>query len=124
MEGLLTKEEVTPRLARLRERLATTEARQAEQVAIQQQVTAEQEAVRALEGFAAQVRAGLAEADWATQRDLIRAVVKRVAIGAQEVQVVLRIGPGPPEVTAQILQHCGECIIDCVNGKSNASTLY
>ena len=107
MEGLLTKDEVEPRLARLRERLAQAEAQQAEQAAIQQQATAEEEAVSALEAFAAQVRSGLAEADWATQRDLIRALVKRVAIGEQEVEVVLRIGPGPPELTAQILQHCG-----------------
>jgi site-specific DNA recombinase len=107
MEGLLTKDEVEPRLARLRERLAQAEARQAEQAAAQQQATAEQEAVTALEAFAAQVRSGLTEADWTTQRDLIRALVKRVTIGEQEVEVVLRIGPGPPELTAQILQHCG-----------------
>jgi site-specific DNA recombinase len=108
MEGLLTKEEVEPRLARLRERLAQAEAQQAEQAAAQQQAGAAQAAVDALEGFAGQVRAGLAEADWLTRRDLIRALVKRVAIGVQEVQVILRIGPGPPELTAQILQRCTE----------------
>jgi len=52
------------------------------------------------------VRGGLAEADWTIRRDLIRALVKRVAIGEQEVQVVLRIGPGPPELAAQIMQRC------------------
>jgi site-specific DNA recombinase len=107
MEGLLTKEEVEPRLARLRERLAQAAARQAEYQAAEQQAAAEQAAVEALEVFAGQVRTGLTAADWTMQRELIRALVKRVVIGPQEVQVVLRIGPGPPERTAQILQHCG-----------------
>ena len=45
-----------------------------------------------LETFAAQVQDRLATADWATQRELIRALVKRVEIDHGQVTVVFRIG--------------------------------
>lgn len=108
MEGLLTKQEVEPRLARLRERLAQAEEQYAAQQMAHEEAAARQEAVTHLAAFAAQVREGLAEADWETRRDLIRALVKRVAIGEHEVEVVLRIGPSPPSNTTAILPHCWE----------------
>ncbi len=111
MEGLLTKEEFEPRLGRLRERLGRAEEQAAAQQSAVEHAAARQAAVNQLAGFAEQVRAGLAEADWETQRELIRALVKRVAIGEQEVQVVLRIGAGPPEITTDILPYCGRSVL-------------
>jgi hypothetical protein len=48
-----------------------------------------------LEDFAAQLQDGLAATDWASKRDLIRALVKRVEVARNEVNVVFRIDPYP-----------------------------
>ena len=50
-----------------------------------------------LEDFAAKLHAGLEAADWASQRDLIRALVKRVEVARHEVNVVFRIDPYPSD---------------------------
>ncbi len=108
-EGLIEKAEFEPRIGRLRERIAALEE-QAQQLA---QAEALQEDLRViigrLEEFAASVKGGLAEADWSTRRELIRAVVKRVEIGQEEVNVVFRVSPDPfvESPDRGILQHCG-----------------
>ena len=48
-----------------------------------------------LEDFASTVHNGLEEADWARKRELIRALVKRVEVAPNEVNVVFRIDPHP-----------------------------
>jgi hypothetical protein len=60
-----------------------------------------------LEGFAAKVQDGLAEADWLTKRELIRTLVKRVEIGKEEVNVVFRVPPDPFDLSPDrgSLQH-------------------
>ena len=56
---------------------------------------------------------GLDDADWSTRREIIRALVKRVEIEAEQVRVVFRINPPPlapqlpSEKDSQSLQHCG-----------------
>jgi site-specific DNA recombinase len=50
------------------------------------------------EDFARQVRNGLDEAEWATRRAIIRAVVGRVQVGRDQVMVVFPVGPGPPTI--------------------------
>jgi site-specific DNA recombinase len=108
-EGLIEKTEFEPRIGRLRERIAALEE-QAQQLA---QAEALQEDLRViigrLEAFAASVKGGLAEADWSTRRELIRALVKRVEIGQEEVNVVFRVNPDPfvERLDRGVLQHCG-----------------
>jgi site-specific DNA recombinase len=108
-EGLIEKAEFEPRIGRLRERIAALEE-QAQQLA---QAEALQEDLRViigrLEEFAASVKGGLAEADWSTRRELIRALVKRVEIGQEEVNVVFRVSPDPfvERPDKGVLQHCG-----------------
>jgi hypothetical protein len=46
-----------------------------------------------LEDFAAKLHDGLEAADWASKRDLIRALVKRVEVARNEVNVVFQIDP-------------------------------
>src|SRR5437773_10088604 len=46
-----------------------------------------------LEDFAAKVHGGLEEADWASKRDLIRTLVKRVAVARDQVNIVFRVDP-------------------------------
>ena len=94
-EGLLTKSEFEPRVRAARERLAKL---QTEAAAAQDQETEEQqlEAVLGrLEEFAQHVEQRLAEADWATRREIIRALVKEVEIGAEAVRVVYKVPPPP-----------------------------
>jgi site-specific DNA recombinase len=112
-EGLIDKEELEPRIARMRERLKQIE----EQVQqIQDEASLERELtliLGRLDEFASRIKQGLHDADWSTRRELIRALVKRVEIGQELVQVVFRVNPPPPstpqapsEQDAQSLQHC------------------
>jgi hypothetical protein len=103
-EGLVTKEELRPRLEGLRTRLVrvTEQAQQAAaEPAAAQQVVALQEQ---WEGFAVAVGEQLAEAPAPVQRALIQALVKRVEVDPEQVRVVVRIGPGPP--SDRYLQYC------------------
>jgi site-specific DNA recombinase len=108
-EGLIEKAEFEPRITRLRQRIAGLEE-QAQQLAQAANLQHELRLILGrLETFAAQVRDGLAEADWMMRRELIRALVKRVEIGPDEVNVVFRVGPDPfvESPDRGVLQHCG-----------------
>jgi site-specific DNA recombinase len=94
-EGYIEKQEFEPRIARLRQRLADLQeqsqrlgAEAARRVELQLVITR-------LEDFAQQVRDGLAGADWAMRRELIRTLVKQVEIGPEEVNIVFRTTPIP-----------------------------
>lgn len=107
-EGLLLKEEFEPRLVRLRQRLAALEE-QARQEADQDTLGEDLRLlVGRLDEFASTVRAGLADADWHLRRDIIRALVKQVAVSSQQVTVVFRVGPQPtgPGPPGNPLQYC------------------
>ena len=96
-DGLIDKHEFEPRITRLRQRLARLEEqRQAltDEAALQTEL---QLIIGRLEEFAAKVHDGLEEADWASQRDLIRALVKRVEVARDQVNIVFRIDPYPAE---------------------------
>ena len=49
-----------------------------------------------LEEFAGRVRAGLDGLDWHGRREIIRALVRRIEIDREEVEVVFRIPGAPP----------------------------
>jgi len=96
-EGLIDKAEFEPRLTRLRQRLARLEEQRqalAEEAALHGEL---QLIIGRLEDFAAKLHDGLETADWASQRDLIRALVKRVEVARNEVNVVFRIDPYPSD---------------------------
>ncbi len=107
-EGLIEKAEFEPRILRLRQRIADLE----EQVHHLAQAAALQHEllliIGRLDTFAGQVRDGLAGADWLKRREIIRALVKRVEVGEEEVNVVFRVGPDPfvESPDRGILQHC------------------
>jgi site-specific DNA recombinase len=96
-ESLIDKSECEPRIPRLRQRLARLEEpRQAlaEEAALHGEL---QLIIGRLEDFATTLHDGLETADWASQRDLIRALGKRVEVTRHEVHVVLRIDPYPSD---------------------------
>jgi hypothetical protein len=108
-EGLLDKMEFEPRIRGARERLSKLEA----EARAQAERSAQEEDLRLvigqLEEFAERVREGLNDPDWTTRREIIRALVKRVEIDAEEVRVVYKVSPLPfaegPERGR--LQDCG-----------------
>src|SRR5262249_13418099 len=93
----IDKSECEPRLTRLRQRVARLEEQRqalAEEAALQ---GALQLIMGRLEDCAATRHDGLAMADWARPRDLLRALVKRVEVARHEVNVVFRIDPYPSD---------------------------
>ena len=108
-EGFVEKDEFEPRVARLRQRLAGLDE-QARQLA---DAAASQRELRLmigrLEDFAARVSTGLETADWLTRREIIRALVNRVEVHDQQVNVVFRVPPNPfvSSPSHDVLQHCG-----------------
>jgi hypothetical protein len=108
-EGFVEKDEFEPRVARLRQRLATLDE-QARQLA---DTAASQRELRLmigrLEDFAARVSTGLEATDWLTRREIIRTLVSRVEVHQQQVNVVFRVPPNPfvSNPAHDVLQHCG-----------------
>jgi hypothetical protein len=109
-EGLIDKDELEPRMIRLRQRLARVEEHRqalAEEAALQTDL---QLMIGRLEDVAAKVHSGLEAADWTSQRDLIRALVKRVEVAQNEVNIVFRVDPYPGDADPEkkSLQLCRE----------------
>jgi len=108
-EGVLAKAEFDPRITRWKERLSLLES-QAEELADAAALQSDLRLiVGRLEDFAAQVQGNLAEVDWATQRAMLRALVKRVEVDQGQVNVVFRIAPLPEDPGSQtaVLHYCG-----------------
>ena len=96
-EGLIDKQEFEPRITRLRQRLTALEE-QAQQLQDEAALHTELRLIIGrLEDFAAQVHDGLAAADWTSKRELIRALVKRVEVTQDQVNVVFRVDQHPAE---------------------------
>jgi site-specific DNA recombinase len=96
-EGLLDKSEFEPRILAARERLAKLEDEGRQRV---DEAAREEElrlVIGQLEEFARRVSHELQEPDWATRREIVRALVKQVEIDDQEVRVVYRVSPSPFE---------------------------
>jgi len=94
-EGLIDKGEFEPRVTRLRQRLAHLEEQRqalADEAALHGEL---QLIIGRLEDFAGKLHDGLEAADWASKRDLIRALVKRVEVARDDVNVVFRLDPYP-----------------------------
>lgn len=107
-EGLLDKHEFEPRLLRLRQRIAHLDE-QRQQLADEAALHTElQRIIGRLEDFATKVHDGLGEADWTSQRDLIRSLVRRVEVAREQVNIVFRIDPypGDPDPEKKSLQVC------------------
>ena len=107
-EGLIEKPEFEPRLTELRRRTARLEAEAKAQREAAEQIRSLQLVVGKLELFAEMVHDRLASADWATKRDIICTLVKRIEVADDVVRVIFRVDPGvsgPPEAR-RTLHHC------------------
>ena len=92
-EGVLGKEEVEPRIVRMKQRVTIVEDRLQQLADDATQQRDLRLIISQLEDFVAKVRGGLATADWRTRRAIIRALVRRVEIDQQQVFVVFRVPP-------------------------------
>ena len=90
---MLAKEEFEPRIVRMKQRVTSLEDRLQQLADDATQQRDLRVIISQLEDFVAKVRGGLATADWRTRRELIRALVRRVAIDQQQVSVVFRVPP-------------------------------
>jgi site-specific DNA recombinase len=111
-EGLLEKAEFEPRLKAAKDRLQRLEAETRHDAEQQTQRQDLRLALQGLADFASQVESGLAEADWHARRDIIRALVKRIEIGGEEVRIVYRVSPPPFEKGPDggTFEHCGRLL--------------
>ena len=114
-EGLIDKGEFEPRITRLRQRLARLEEQRqalADEAALQAEL---QLIIGRLEDFATKLHGGLEAADWASQRDLIRALVKRVEVARDDVNIVFRVDPYPGDADPEkkSLQLCRGSALPC-----------
>jgi site-specific DNA recombinase len=107
-EGLLDKHAFEPPILRLRQRIAHLDEQRRQLVDEAALRTELQLIIGRLEDFAAKVHAGLAEVDWTSKRDLLRALVKRVEVARDAVNIVFRIDPytGESDPEKKSLQLC------------------
>ena len=107
-EGLIEKPEFEPRLAALRRRTARLEAEAKAQQEADEQVRSLHLVIGKLDLFAAMVHDRLAGADWATKRDIICTLVKRIEVADDVVRVIFRVDPGVsgPSEAGRTLHHC------------------
>jgi site-specific DNA recombinase len=106
--GLLEQQEFAPRITRLRHRLGHLEAQRrqlAEDAALQTELPL---MIGRREDVARKVHDGLAEAAWASKRERIRTLVKRVEVAHDQVKVVFRVDsrPGDSGSEKKSLQDC------------------
>jgi site-specific DNA recombinase len=94
-EGLVEKGEYEPRVKAARERLGRLEAEARGQAEAEARQVELRLALTCLQDFATQVGEGLAQADWGARREIVRALVKRIDIGEEEVRIVYRVAPVP-----------------------------
>ncbi|NIM47974.1 MAG: hypothetical protein GTO22_01715 [Gemmatimonadales bacterium] len=93
-EGLIDKHEFEPRIRGAPQHLENLRAEAQSQEQLQAQIREMRLVIGRLETFADRVRGSLDNADWATRRQLITTLVKRVEVGQQEVRVIYRVDCG------------------------------
>ena len=108
-EGFLEREEFVDRMKSSQARLQELEA-EAAAVADQEASESELRAVIGhLEAFSKRLRTGLEDCPWEARQEIVRALVKHIEFGEDNVQVVYKVSPHPFEGAPQgrgVLQYC------------------
>jgi site-specific DNA recombinase len=107
-EGLIEKTEFEPRISRLRQRIAHVEV-QCQQLADEETLQHDLDLIIGrLDAFGQTLHHRLDDIEWGEQREIIRALVKRVEIGEDQVQVIFRVEPylGETDPEKKSLQLC------------------
>ncbi len=90
-DGVLTRKEFDPRVKRARQRLTDVEAQLTELQTETREQSTLREALACLDDFSTTVSSNLADADWATKREILRTLIARVVIEPTQIRVVYRI---------------------------------
>jgi site-specific DNA recombinase len=111
-DGLLDKTEFEPRLRGAKQRLARLEAEAQTQSTAQAQEEELRLVIGHLHEFSERVGSRLATADWDTRRAILKALVKRIEVGQEQVRVVYRVNTPPFAQSPQggNSRHCGSRI--------------
>jgi site-specific DNA recombinase len=94
-EGLLEKDEFEPKIRHFKERLRRLEAEEKESAQEEGQRAELRLVIGEVQEFTRRMDQGLEEADWATRREIIRALVKQVEVSDEQVRVVYRVNTVP-----------------------------
>ena len=92
-DGFIAREEFEPRVMGLRRRISTLEAKAVALQSAAEEVRSLQLVIGKVSLFADMVRDRLETADWATKRELICTLVKRIEIDDDTVRVIFRVEP-------------------------------
>jgi site-specific DNA recombinase len=107
--GYLEQREFVERSTRVKERLAREEAAQQRQQEADRSAAELRLIVGKLETFAGQVSSGLATADLAAKRQLLRLLIHRIEVDSDEVRIIYKVPlhPFAPRPASRgSLQHC------------------
>ena len=94
-DDLLSKEEFEPRVRQSKTRLSQLQAEHAKLTMRANEQDELRSVINHLEEFSQQLSAGIEALDWSKKREVIRALVKRVEIGKEDVRVVYKVGQLP-----------------------------
>jgi site-specific DNA recombinase len=90
-EGLIDKDQFTSRMDRTKARLADIDAKVASQATAEDRRAHIRSAMSRLAELSGHLQPQLKKPDWATKREIIRALVQRVEIGPTNIAIVLRL---------------------------------
>ena len=94
-EGFLERDEFEPRIRVAKERLAKLET-EAKAVADRESEAQDpQTAIGQLGSFGSRIQEGLKDADWATRREILRSLIRKVEIGHDAIRIEYKVGPLP-----------------------------
>jgi site-specific DNA recombinase len=100
-EGVIDKDQFTSHMNRAKARIADIDMEIAAQAADEDRRTHVRSVMSRLAELSSHLQSQLNDADWATKREIIRAIVQRIEIGPAKVAVVLRL---PTETSARALE--------------------
>jgi len=108
-DGLIDKSEFEPRMRKSKERLAKLQVEVKTQEKEESRQNELKLVISCMKEFADKVNNNLEEADWMTQREIIRSLVKQIEVGEESVRVVYRVPP-PPFVQAPEKGRLQDCL--------------
>ena len=93
-EGVIDKDQFTSRMNRTKARIADIDEKIGTQAADEERRTHVRLVMNRLAELSTHLQSQLKNADWATKREIVRALVQRIEIGPTKVAVVLRLPTG------------------------------
>jgi site-specific DNA recombinase len=108
-DDLITKKEFEPRVRQSKNRLTQLQEEQAKLLIRANEQEELRSVINHLDEFAKKLTDGIEKLSWSDKREVIRALVKRVEVGKEEVRVVYKIGQLPfvhGPASGASLQHC------------------